>query len=65
MDYPILEAPEVTSEQCRAMFSECTTVDVDKVTESFARLKGTGVFEMLEQAKRDIIKSVYNKLNYE
>lgn len=65
MDYPILETPEVTSEQCKAMFSECTTVDVDKVVESFAQLKGTGAVERLEQAKRDIIKSVYNKLNYE
>lgn len=37
------------------MFSECTTVDADKVTESFAALKGTGVVEMLEQAKRDIM----------
>lgn len=57
MDHPILETPEVTSEQCRAMFSEseCTTVDVDKVIESFAGLKGTGVVEMLEQAKRDIM----------
>lgn len=56
MDYPILETPEVTSEQCRAMFSECTTVDdVSKVLESFAGLKGTGVVEMLEQAKRDIM----------
>lgn len=58
MDYPILETPEVTSEQCRAMFSECTTVnDVDKVLESFAALRGTGMVEMLEQAKRDIMKS--------
>lgn len=56
MDYPILETPEVTSAQCRAMFSECTTVDADKVIESFAGLKGTGVVEMLEQAKRDIMK---------
>ena len=55
MDYPILETPEVTSEQCKAMFAECATVDVDKVIESFAGLKGTGVVEMLEQAKRDIL----------
>lgn len=55
MDYPILETPEVTSEQCRAMFSECATVDVDKVLESFAALRGTGAVEMLEQAKRDIL----------
>jgi hypothetical protein len=56
MDYPILETPEVTSEQCKAMFSECTTVDdVDKVLESFAALRGTGVVEMLEQTKRDIM----------
>lgn len=55
MDYPILETPEVTSEQCKAMFSECITADVDKVIESFAGLKGTGVVEMLEQAKRDIM----------
>lgn len=55
MGYLILETPEVTSEQCRAMFSECTTVDADKVIESFAGLKGTGVVEMLEQAKRDIM----------
>lgn len=57
MVHPILETPEVTSEQCRAMFSECTTlVEADKVIESFAGLKGTGVVEMLEQAKRDIMK---------
>jgi hypothetical protein len=38
------------------MFSECTTViDVDKVLESFAALRGTGVVEMLEQTKRDIM----------
>lgn len=56
MDYPILETPEVTSEQCKAMFAECTTVDdVDKVLESFAALRGTGAVEMLEQAKRDIL----------
>ena len=55
MEHPILETQEVTSEQCRAMFSECTTVDADKVIESFAALKGTGVVEMLEQAKRDIM----------
>ena len=55
MEHPILETPEVTSEQCRAMFSECTTVDVDKVIESFAGLKGTGAVEKLEQAKRDIM----------
>jgi hypothetical protein len=56
MDYPILETPEVTSEQCKAMFSECITVnDVSKVLESFAALRGTGVVEMLEQAKRDIM----------
>lgn len=56
MVHPILETQEVTSEQCRAMFSECTTVDADKVVESFAGLKNTGVVEMLEQAKRDIMK---------
>lgn len=55
MEHPILETQEVTSEQCKAMFSECTTVDADKVIESFAALKGTGVVEMLEQAKRDIM----------
>lgn len=56
MDYPIFETPEVTSEQCKAMFSECMTVnDVDKVLESFAALRGTGAVEMLEQAKRDIL----------
>lgn len=56
MDYPILEAQEVTSEQCKAMFSECMTVDdVSKVLESFAALRGTGAVEMLEQAKRDIL----------
>lgn len=56
MDYPILETQEVTSEQCKAMFSECMTVDdVSKVLESFAALRGTGVVEMLEQAKRDIL----------
>lgn len=55
MDYPILETPEVTSEQCKAMFSECNKVDVDKVVESFAQLKGTGAVERLEQAKRDIL----------
>lgn len=56
MDYPILETPEVTSEQCKAMFSECMTVDdVSKVLESFAALRGTGAVEMLEQAKRDIL----------
>jgi hypothetical protein len=56
MDYPILETPKVTSEQCKAMFSECITVnDVSKVLESFAALRGTGVVEMLEQAKRDIM----------
>lgn len=37
------------------MFSECATVDVDKVLESFAALRGTGAVEMLEQAKRDIL----------
>lgn len=55
MDYPILETQEVTSEQCRAMFSECTKADVGKVIESFAQLKGTGAVERLEQAKRDIM----------
>lgn len=55
MDYPVLETPEITEEQCKAMFSECTTVDAGKVIESFAALKGTGVVEMLEQAKRDIM----------
>lgn len=55
MEHPILETQEVTSEQCKAMFSECTTVDAGKVIESFAALKGTGVVEMLEQAKRDIM----------
>lgn len=55
MDCPILEAPEMTSEQYRAMFSECTKVDVDKVIESFAGLKDSGLIEMLEQAKRDIL----------
>jgi hypothetical protein len=56
MDYPILETPKVTSEQCKAMFSECITVnDVSKVLESFAALRGTGVVEMLEQTKRDIM----------
>ena len=56
MDYPILETQEVTSEQCKAMFSECMTVDdVSKVLESFAALRGTGAVEMLEQAKRDIL----------
>ena len=63
MDYPILETPEVTSEQCRAMFSECTTVDdVSKVIESFAALRGAGVVEMLEQCKRDITQ-VYRSQN--
>ena len=63
MDYPILETPEVTSEQCKAMFSECTTVDdVSKVLESFAALRGTGVVEMLEQCKRDITQ-VYRSQN--
>lgn len=57
MDYPILETPEVTSEQCRAMFSECTTVDADKVIESFTALKGTGVVEMLDQCRRDITQA--------
>ena len=56
MDYPVLESPEITKEQCKAMFSECMTVnDVDKVLESFAALRGTGAVEMLEQAKRDIL----------
>jgi len=56
MDYPIFETQEVTSEQCKAMFSECMTVDdVSKVLESFAALRGTGAVEMLEQAKRDIL----------
>ena len=56
MEHPILETQEVTSEQCKAMFSECMTVnDVDKVLESFAALRGTGAVEMLEQAKRDIL----------
>ena len=55
MEHPILETQEVTSEQCKAMFSECATVDADKVIESFAALKGTGLVEMLEQAKRDIM----------
>ena len=55
MEHPILETQEVTSEQCKAMFFECTTVDADKVIESFAALKGTGLVEMLEQAKRDIM----------
>jgi hypothetical protein len=39
------------------MFSECVEVDVDKVLESFAALKGTGAVEMLEEAKRDIMMS--------
>ena len=42
-------------EQCKMMFSELPSVDVDKVVESFAQLKGTGAVEMLEQAKRDIM----------
>ena len=60
MDYPVLETPEITEEQCKAMFSECTTVNVDKVCESFAALRGTGLVEMLEQCKRDIMQ-VYRK----
>ena len=63
MDYPILETQEVTSEQCKAMFSECMTVDdVSKVLESFAALRGTGAVEMLEQCKRDIMQ-VYRSQN--
>ena len=56
MESPILETPELSSEQCKAMFSGCTTVDVDKVIESFAQLKDTGVVEMLEQTKLDIMR---------
>ena len=46
---------EVTDEMCEKMFEGCTKVDADKVIESFARLKDTGVVEKLEQAKRDIL----------
>lgn len=56
---------EVTDEMCEKMFEGCTKVDTSKVIESFAQLKDTGAVERLEQAKRDIIKPVYNKLNYE
>lgn len=57
MDYPILETPEVTLDQCKVMFSECTTVDAGRVIESFAALKGTGVDKMLGQCKRDITQA--------